>query len=196
MPEKTLPPERTHAPRLKVTLLTVRVSSVKCPPSGRSQWQLRVDCACSSHSGADASVAPQVCHRHGFPPTTAQGSGVRWRAKISTVCSTLHPVVASVGFRERGRHVMADCRSRLSHSQRPQPRRSGRPVSSGIVCQVDSRPGHFISRPSIVLADARRYWWRSWFHTSPFPGASTARVLPRSNPPTGCDGKCRGTGSG
>jgi hypothetical protein len=29
------------------------------------------------------------------------------RAKISTVCSTLHPVVASVGFRERGSQVMA-----------------------------------------------------------------------------------------
>ena len=44
---------------------------------------------------------------------SATGCSGEWgpvRPRISTVCSTLHPVVASVGFRERVSQVMADLR--------------------------------------------------------------------------------------
>ena len=122
---------------------------------------------------------------------SANGCSGEWdpvRPRISTVCSTLHPVVASVGFRGRGSQewpvteVQAVNRAAGDSAQRP-PRREGRlpatepPVGASVPMGVNDPSGSTGPRKAdvaaarlsrgyrplrTVLRDLRR---RGWTHT-------------------------------
>ena len=127
-------------------------------------WRLRVDCACSTPSGADAGDAPHIRRDRFFRQRllTGVGSGA---PRVSTVCFTSHAVVASVGFRARGSQVVAD-------------RRPSSQNASGLI--FDSR-STTRCRPSILpKADMRRRG--SGRSTPRFVGARIGILAPVGNP--------------